>query len=119
MPLRRSADLYVAQIVWIPSTGCISKPEGRRATDQRRYGYTLITHMKIAYILTCTLPLVVLGCKKETPPAQTQPAPPQQSKTVSDGNVTWRLGAVTMNGTNVPLSNVAIRAVTKGIGKIY
>jgi len=73
--------------------------------------------MKIAYILTCTLPLFVLGCKQKTPSAQPQPPPQGQSKTVSDGSVTWTLGATTMNGTNVPLSNITVRAVTNRMSK--
>ena len=78
---------------------------------------TPTTHMKIAYILACTLPLFVLGCKKETQSAQPQPPPPGQSKTVTDGNVTWTLGAATMNGTNVPLSNITVRATTNHMSK--
>jgi len=53
--------------------------------------------------------LSVLGCKHETRPAQSAPA---GSKTVSDGNYSWTLGAATRNGTNVPLTNLTIRAIT-------
>ena len=68
--------------------------------------------MRIAYILTCTIPFLLLGCKRETPSAQSQPPPPAQSKTVSDRGVTWHLGAATNNGTNVASSNITIRAGT-------
>ena len=73
--------------------------------------------MKITYILACTLPLFVPGCKPETQTAQPQPPPAEQSKTVSDGGVTWTLGGATMNGTNVPLSNITVRAVTNRMSK--
>ncbi len=68
--------------------------------------------MKIASILACALPFLLLGCKREARSAQSPPPPPAQSKTVSSGGVTWHLGAATMNGTNVGLSNISIRAVT-------
>ena len=65
--------------------------------------------MKIVYLIGCTLLLLVSGCKRETPPAQSAPA---ESKKISDGNSTWTLGAATMNGTNVPLSNITVRVTT-------
>ncbi len=70
---------------------------------------TNIEHMKLVYIIGCTFFLSVIGCKREPAPAQ---SPPEQPKMVSDGSSTWTLGAVTMNGTNVPLSNINIRAIT-------
>jgi len=70
-------------------------------------GLTTDTHMKIVSIIGCTLLLSVLGCKHENRSAQSAPA---GSKTVSDGSFTWTLGAATMNGTNVPLSNITVRA---------
>ena len=73
------------------------------------WAYNKHTQMKIAYIIGCTLLLFVLGCKHETRSAQSAPA---GSKTISDGGYTWTLGAATMNGTNVPLSNITVRAIT-------
>jgi hypothetical protein len=77
--------------------------------DAGRWAYNKHTQMKIAYIIGCTLLLFVLGCKHETRSAQSAPA---GSKTISDGGYTWTLGAATMNGTNVPLSNITVRAIT-------
>jgi hypothetical protein len=65
--------------------------------------------MKIPYVIGCTLLLSVLGCKQESPPAQPAPG---VSQTVSNGGYTWTLGATTINGTNVPSSNVTVRTVT-------
>src|ERR1035437_3586909 len=79
------------------------------ASDEHRWAYNKHTQMKIAYIIGCTLLLFVLGCKHETRSAQSAPA---GSKTISDGGYTWTLGAATMNGTNVPLSNITVRAIT-------
>ena len=62
--------------------------------------------MKIVYIIGFTFLLSVIGCKQETRSAQSAPA---ESKTISDGSSTWTLGAATMNGTNVPLSNITVR----------
>jgi len=56
--------------------------------------------------------MVVVIDERKSRSAQPEPPPVGQSKTVSDGGFTWTLGAVTMNGTNVPLSNIAIRAST-------
>ena len=66
--------------------------------------------MKVVYIIVCcALLLTALGCKHEPPSAQSAPA---ESKMVSDGSSTWFLGGATMNGTNLPLSNITVRAVT-------
>jgi hypothetical protein len=65
-------------------------------------------NMKIAHLIGCALAFVVLGCKHEPQSAPPQPA----AKTVSDGSHTWMLGATTMNGTNVPLSDIQVRAST-------
>ncbi len=67
------------------------------------------TLMKTVYILGCMLLLSGFGCKPEARPAQS--APPE-SKIISDGTSTWVLGAAIMNGTNVPLSNITVRAIT-------
>jgi len=50
-----------------------------------------------------------LGCKQESKPA---PPTAPETKTISDGNTTWALGATRLNGTNIALTNVTIRAVT-------
>lgn len=71
-------------------------------------------HMKIAYIIGCTLLLAVAGCKQETESAKSAPG---GSKTISDGNATWTLGAATINGTNVPLSNITVRSITNHTSK--
>lgn len=73
--------------------------------------------IRIAYILICTLPLFALGCKKDTRSTQPQTPPRGESKTVSDGSVTWTLGAATMNGTNVALSNITVRTTTNNMSK--
>ncbi len=65
--------------------------------------------MKMAYLIALTVSFLVLGCKREGPPAE--------SNTYSDGSNTWTLGAVTMNGTNVPLTNVTVRAVTNNVSQ--
>jgi hypothetical protein len=78
---------------------------------------TLTTHMKISYILGCSLLLFVLGCKHGTQSDQTPPPPPEQSKTITEGGVTWTLGAATINGTNVALSNITVRADTNRVSK--
>jgi hypothetical protein len=65
--------------------------------------------MKIAYMIGCILLLSVLGCKDQTPSVQ---SPPADSKKFSDGSSSWNLGTVTMNGTNVPWSNITVRAMT-------
>src|ERR1035437_6609348 len=80
-----------------------------RTLYNHSWAYNKHTQMKIAYIIGCTLLLFVLGCKHETRSAQSAPA---GSKTISDGGYTWTLGAATMNGTNVPLSNITVRAIT-------
>ena len=77
--------------------------------DLGRWACNRHTQMKIAYIIGCTLLLSILGCKHET--RSTQPAS-AGSKTISDGSSTWTLGAATMNGTNIPLSNITVRAIT-------
>lgn len=70
--------------------------------------------MKIVLIIGCTLLLAAVGCKREARPAVPQPA---GSKMVSDGQATWTLGAATINGTNVPLSNISVRVITNQTAK--
>jgi len=65
-------------------------------------------------MLAFTLPFLVLGCKRE---AHSVPPAPAESKTASDGGTTWTLGAVAVNGTNVPLTNVTVRVMTNKVSK--
>jgi hypothetical protein len=69
-------------------------------------------HMKMGSLLALALPLLVLGCKREPASA---PASQGESKTYSDGGSTWKVGAVTMNGTNVALTNVSVHALTNKV----
>ena len=91
------------------AAGEISHGDRQLQLPTHAWAYNRQTHMKIVYIIGCTLLFSVVGCKRETPPAQSAPA---QSKTISDGTSTWTLGAATMNGTNIPLSNITVRATT-------
>jgi hypothetical protein len=61
--------------------------------------------MKLTHILAFTLPLLVLGCKRE---ARSVPPLPEEPKTYSDGGTTWKIGAVNVNGTNVSPTNVTV-----------
>jgi hypothetical protein len=89
--------------------------QGERAESVvRAVGLQQTRNMKIVYVIGCSLLLSVFGCKRETRSAQSAPA---ESKTISDGNSTWSLGAATMNGTNVPLSNIKLRASTNQVSK--
>jgi hypothetical protein len=67
------------------------------------------TCMNIVNFIGCIVLFSVLGCKDEARPTQSTPP---KSKTISDGSHTWSLGAATMNGTNIPLSNITIRVIT-------
>ena len=66
--------------------------------------------MKMTYLLGFTLAFLMLGCKREAQPVQ---SPPTGFKTYADGTNTWQLGAVTVNGTNVLVTNVSVRAIPK------
>ena len=66
--------------------------------------------MKITHIVAFTLPLLVSGCKRESHPVQTQPPPPNQATTVSNGGFSFKIGEIVMNGTNATLSNVTFTA---------
>ncbi len=69
-----------------------------------------VAYMKVvSLIIGCTVLLFTVGCRHEPLPAQSAPG---ETKAVSDGGSTWFLGGATMNGTNVPLSNISVRAVT-------
>jgi hypothetical protein len=78
-------------------------------------GYNRRTVMKITRIVAYTLLLLIVGCKHCNQPAESQPPP--QSKTFSDGGYTWNIGAATMNGNNVPLSSIKVRAMTNEVSK--
>jgi hypothetical protein len=67
--------------------------------------------MKITSIVAYTLPFLVLGCKREAQPVQSQPPAPAQSTTLSNGGYAWTAGAVRMDGTNVPMSNITVRVI--------
>jgi hypothetical protein len=58
--------------------------------------------MRIANRVAWMFLILVLGCKREVGPVQ----PPPQATTFSNGGFTWKEGAILMNGTNVPASNV-------------
>ncbi len=106
-----------------PTPGCVPSPVTRFAAtgppvaSLRSSTYSVKYTMKITYILTCTLPLLLLGCKRETQPVQSQTPAQPESKAVSDGTSTWQLGATTMNGTNIASSNITIRATTNRVAK--
>jgi hypothetical protein len=61
--------------------------------------------MKMTCIISSILLLLVLGCKREAK------SPPAQITTVSNGGFTFYTGKVTMNGTNVPMTNVTFTAL--------
>jgi hypothetical protein len=46
---------------------------------------------------------LILGCKHEA-----EQPPPSRAETVTNGNFSFRIGAVKMNGTNVPTSNFTV-----------
>jgi len=79
------------------------------AAEEDRSLYNRHTYMKLACIMGCTLLLSGLGCTQQTRSARPAPA---ESKTISDGGHTWTLGAATIAGTNVPLTNITVRAIT-------
>jgi hypothetical protein len=83
-------------------------------------GYALLRailglDLKIAYTIGCALTLLVLGCTHETRCAQ--PQPPAGAKALSDGNFTWVVGAVSVNGTNIPMDNIKVQALTNQVSK--
>jgi hypothetical protein len=53
--------------------------------------------------------LSVLGCKRETPPAPPATAPRAESA----GGNTFLMGGTTIDGTNVPSTNVTVRTVPR------
>jgi ABC-type uncharacterized transport system auxiliary subunit len=66
--------------------------------------------MKTKHILPIALPLLLMGCTHKTQPAQSQ-QPQTESMTVSNGGYTVKMGALIVNGTNVPMSNVTVRVI--------
>jgi hypothetical protein len=65
----------------------------------------------ITAIMSATI--VMVGCSKEPSSRSTTPPPDSNAVAVSDGSSTWFLGATTINGTNVPATNVTIRVRTR------
>jgi major membrane immunogen (membrane-anchored lipoprotein) len=66
--------------------------------------------MKNAIIIGVMAAIVLLaGCSKKSPSRSTAPPPGSKPVAYSDGSHTWYLGAVTINGTNIPATNVTIR----------
>ena len=55
--------------------------------------------------------------KKYAPWAVTQLEATTQSKTFSNGGYTWNLGAVLVNGTNVPVSGMRLRPSTNEVSE--
>ena len=62
--------------------------------------------MKTTSIIACISLLLALGCKREAK------SPSAQFTTVSNAGFTFYMGPVTMNGTNVPMSNVTVKVLT-------
>jgi len=55
-----------------------------------------------------------MGCKKKDDAQQVLPAGATTNTATpfSDGGHTWNVGAVVVDGTNVPLTNIQVRAIT-------
>jgi hypothetical protein len=64
--------------------------------------------MKLKCLVGFALMVFLVGCKQS---AATRPGPSESSR-FSDGGYTWELGAITIDGTNVPMSIVRVRALT-------
>lgn len=69
--------------------------------------------MKISYLILFAFALLILGCVRETKSSQ---ASPGKSMTVSNGDFTWKLGTLMINGTNVPMSNITVQVVQETNG---
>lgn len=61
--------------------------------------------------------ILMAGCGKKSPSSSTLPPPGSKPVAVSDGSNTWLLGAMTINGTNVPATNIMIRVKTGEVSK--
>ncbi len=62
--------------------------------------------MKATYAISCAALILVLGCKREAK------SPAAQATKVTNGDFTFYVGSVAVNGSNVPMSNVTFRVVT-------
>jgi len=71
--------------------------------------------MKNAIIIgVMAVTILMAGCGKKSPSSSTTPQAGSKPVALSDGSNTWYLGAMTINGTNVPATNVTIGVRTRG-----
>jgi hypothetical protein len=56
--------------------------------------------------------ILMVGCGAKPSSSSTTPPPGSKPVAISDGSNTWYVGGVTINGTNVPATNVTIRVKT-------
>jgi nitrous oxide reductase accessory protein NosL len=61
--------------------------------------------------------ILLAGCGKKSPVSSPTPPPDRKPVTLSDGSNTWYLGAMTINGTNVPATNITIRVKPSEVSK--
>ena len=61
--------------------------------------------------------VLIVGCGKKSPGSSTTPPPGRKPVALSDGSNTWYLGGMTLDGTNVPATNVTIRVKTSEVSK--
>ncbi len=61
--------------------------------------------------------IVVAGCSKEPSSSSTTLPPEGKPVTVTDGSNTWRLGGITVNGTNISGTNVTVGIRTREASK--
>ena len=61
--------------------------------------------------------ILMAGCGKKSPSISTTPPPGSKPVALSDGSNTWYLGAMTINGTNVPATNITIRVKPSEVSK--
>jgi len=64
------------------------------------------THLWPQVVLTVLLSLFAVGCHAEHKSRMSDEGTP---RTFSSGGYTWNLGAMKVNGTNVPLSAVEVK----------
>jgi hypothetical protein len=81
-----------------------------QAADEFQDGWTAYQNMRIAIIAGCLFSLFVPGCAHRQEKAQTPP--PAQVTTISRDGYTWSVGAVKIDGTNVPAGAVQVRPRT-------
>jgi nitrous oxide reductase accessory protein NosL len=61
--------------------------------------------------------IMMAGCGKKSASSSTAPPPGSKPVALSDGSNTWYLGGMTINGTNVPATNITIRVKTPEVSK--